>query len=113
MAIIAENLPNLKVLILKTIRVGSAPHRNGGQNELEIRLSLKLLNVTIHQTCYFFFQFYGAEVTLEYLELSFKAMKAKDAVAELKKLLPGLRGVMREVQVLGCFKYNITKIIKF
>jgi hypothetical protein len=50
---------------------------------------------------------------VEYLELSLRAMNAEVAVAELKKHLPGLRGVMREVQVLGCFGYNITKIIKF
>jgi hypothetical protein len=35
--IVVETLPNLKALLLKTIWVGNAPRRNGGQNELEIR----------------------------------------------------------------------------
>jgi hypothetical protein len=35
---------------------------------------------------------------LEYLELSLKTMKAEDAIAELKRYLPGLRGVIKEVQ---------------
>jgi hypothetical protein len=36
--------------------------------------------------------------SLEYLGLSLENMKAEDAVAELKKYLPGLRGVIKEVQ---------------
>jgi hypothetical protein len=41
----------------------------------------------------------GEKLTsLEYLELSFKVMKAEVAMAELKKYLPGLRGVIKEVQ---------------
>jgi hypothetical protein len=48
--------------------------------------------------------------SLEYLELSLRAMKAKDAVAELKKHLPGLRGVIKEV-IVGYYS-DIKRVIK-
>jgi hypothetical protein len=35
---------------------------------------------------------------LEYLKLSLEAMKAEIAIAKLKKYLPGLRGVIKEVK---------------
>jgi hypothetical protein len=35
--------------------------------------------------------------SLKYLELSLRTMKAGDAVAELKRYLPGLRGAITEV----------------
>jgi hypothetical protein len=47
--------------------------------------------------------------SLEYLELSLKALKAEDAVDELKKHLPGLRGVIEEVLSFR----RVTKIVKF
>jgi hypothetical protein len=48
---------------------------------------------------------------LEYLELAFKTMKAEDAVAELNKYLPGLRGVIKEVQ--GFFGDDVKKSFKY
>jgi hypothetical protein len=40
-------------------------------------------------------------------------MKAEDAVAELKKYLPGLRGVIKEGQNGNIWIQNVTKIVKF
>jgi hypothetical protein len=46
----------------------------------------------------------GAKLSsLEYLELSLLHLKAEEVVAELKRYLPGLRGVIKEVR----------KIVKF
>jgi hypothetical protein len=49
---------------------------------------------------------------LEYLELSLRTMKAEDAIAELKKYLPRLRGLIKEVQEGGS-ENRVKKIVKF
>jgi hypothetical protein len=52
--------------------------------------------------------------TLEYLELSLKTMKAKVAVAKLKRYLPGLRGVIKEVQDRPVHSgMHVPEIVKF
>jgi hypothetical protein len=48
---------------------------------------------------------------LEYLELSLRTMKSEVAIAELKRYLPGLRGLIKEVQV--CLEIYVKKIDKF
>jgi hypothetical protein len=54
----------------------------------------------------------GEKLTgLEYLGIGLKFTKAEDAVAELKKYFPSLRGVIKEVQ--GCFGDHNKKSFKF
>jgi hypothetical protein len=49
---------------------------------------------------------------LEYLELGLKNLKAEDAIVELMKYLPGLRGLIKEVQKDGS-ENRVKKIVKF
>ncbi len=46
------------------------------------------------------------------MELSLKNMKAEDAIVELKKHLPGLRGLIKEVQEGGS-ENRVKNIVKF
>jgi hypothetical protein len=57
----------------------------------------------------------GSKFTsLEYLELSLEVLEAEDAVAELKKHLSGLRGVIEEVFNYGDNRDgSVMKIVKF
>jgi hypothetical protein len=57
----------------------------------------------------------GSKFTsLEYLELSLEVMEAEDAVDELKKHLPGLRGVIEDVFNYGDNRDSrVMKIVKF
>jgi hypothetical protein len=48
---------------------------------------------------------------LEYLEWSLKAMKVEDAVAELKRCLPGLKGVIKNRSLYS--RSHVTKIVSF
>jgi hypothetical protein len=48
---------------------------------------------------------------LEYLGLSLKTMEAEDAVAELKRYLPSLKGVIKEVQ--DGSRDRVKKTVKF
>jgi hypothetical protein len=50
---------------------------------------------------------------LKYLELNLKTMKADDAIAVLNTHLPGLRGVIKEVQDRDYRDDRVVKIIKF
>jgi hypothetical protein len=74
LAVVVENLPNLKSLICKTI-----DPRHLSEEDVIKMIAEKCAN-------------------LEYLEVELKEMKAETAVAILKEKLPGLRGCVKQFE---------------